>query len=184
MTVGMISRRYAKALFEYAHEKKVGKEVDEEMKTLANQFAIEPRLRAAMNNPIVTTKDKLNLLRSSMNNKCSPAFDRFIELVIKHKRESLLQWMALSYNDLYNQANNINQARLITATPVDKAAIDKLKTILQKIKPGTQVVTTEVDPKIEGGFVLFVDTYRLDASIASQLKRIKNQFIQENNRIG
>lgn len=184
MTVGMISRRYAKALFEYAREKKVEKEVDEEMKKLANQFASEPRLRAAMNNPIVTTKDKLNLLRSSIGGKCSPAFERFIQLVLKHKREGFLQWMALSYDELYSIANHINQARLITAAPASKEAIDKLKTVLQKIKPGTQVITTEVNPNIDGGFILFVDTYRLDASIASQLKRIKDQFIQSNNRIG
>lgn len=184
MTVGMISRRYAKALFEYAREKGVDKEVDAEMKKLFDQFAQEPRLRIAMNNPIVTAKDKLELLKSAIGGTCSTAFERFIELVIKHRREGLLQLMAISYDMLYCNFNHINNARLITASPVDSAVVDRLKTVLQKIKPGTQIVKTEVDPKIDGGFILYVDTYRLDASVASQLKQIKKQFVLENNRIG
>ena len=42
---------------------------------------------------------------------------------------------------------------------------------------------TEVDPSIEGGFVFDINDYRLDASIATQLKKVKQQFIDKNRRI-
>ena len=42
---------------------------------------------------------------------------------------------------------------------------------------------TDVDPSIEGGFVFDINDFRLDASIATQLKRVKQQFIDKNRRI-
>lgn len=184
MTVGMISRRYAKALFEYAREKGMEKTVAAEMKAVAATFQAEPRLRVAMNNPIVTAKDKLKLLKAVVGSDCSDVFEKFMNLVIKNKREGWLQFIVVSYDNLYCKANHINKARLVTASPVDNAVVDRLKMVLNKIKPGTQEIESEVNPEIEGGFVLYVDTFRLDASVASQLKHIKKQFILENNRVG
>jgi F-type H+-transporting ATPase subunit delta len=40
-----------------------------------------------------------------------------------------------------------------------------------------------VDSSLEGGFVLLVDGYRLDASVAWQLQRIRKELIEKNNRI-
>jgi F-type H+-transporting ATPase subunit delta len=40
-----------------------------------------------------------------------------------------------------------------------------------------------VNPEIEGGFIFDVNDYRLDASVATQLKRMKQQFIDKNRRI-
>ena len=50
--------------------------------------------------------------------------------------------------------------------------------------PSAQMeLETVVDPSIEGGFVFDINDYRLDASIATQLKRVKQQFIDKNRRI-
>jgi F-type H+-transporting ATPase subunit delta len=77
----------------------------------------------------------------------------------------------------------MNMGRLVTATPVDDVVKAKMRALLQKIKSGTLDFETEVDPDIEGGFVLYIDTYRLDASVKTQLNRIKQQFVAENSKI-
>ena len=51
-----------------------------------------------------------------------------------------------------------------------------------KDKKGTLEFKTSVDPEILGGFIFGLDTYRLDASIATQLKRVKNQFMDKNRK--
>ena len=58
-----------------------------------------------------------------------------------------------------------------------------MKQLVQKIKPGVLDFQTEVNPEIDGGFMLFFDTYRIDASVRSQLKRIKKRFIEENSKM-
>ena len=48
---------------------------------------------------------------------------------------------------------------------------------------GTVEFKTKIDPKLEGGFIFEIGTYRLDASVANQIKRVKQQFIAKNRRI-
>lgn len=184
MNEGMISKRYAKALLLYAVDQKVEDAMFAEMKKLASAFLHEPRLRMAMDNPTLNTDDKLGLIKAAVGGKPSAEFVRFIELVVKNKREVFLRNIALCYVDLYCEVKHINTGRLVTATPVDDAVIEKMKGLLQKIKPGTLDFETSVDPDIEGGFILFIDTYRLDASVKNQLKRIKQKFVAENSKIG
>ena len=42
---------------------------------------------------------------------------------------------------------------------------------------------TDVDPSIEGGFIFDINDFRLDASIATQLKRVKQQFIDKTEEL-
>ncbi|SBW04778.1 F0F1 ATP synthase subunit delta [uncultured Dysgonomonas sp.] len=183
MNEGMISKRYAKALLQFAIDNKSEDIIFSEMKALAAAFAAEPRLRMAMDNPTLNADDKLALIKASIGGKGSDVFVRFVDLVVKNKREVYLRNIALSYVDLYCESKHINTGKLVTATPVDTAVIEKMKSLLQTIKPGTLDFETSVDPDIEGGFVLYVDTYRLDASVKTQLKRIKQQFVAENSKM-
>ncbi|NDV68228.1 F0F1 ATP synthase subunit delta [Dysgonomonas sp. 25] len=180
MNVGMISKRYAKALLEYAIDEKSEDKVYSEMKLLAKQFAAVPRLRMAMDNPTLAVQDKLSLVKAALDNKTTPVFDNFVQLVLKQRRESYLQSMALSYGDLYCELKHINTGRLVTATPVDKKIADKMKALVQQVKQGDIDFESAVDPDIEGGFVLYFDTYRYDASVRTQLNRIKQQLMADN----
>lgn len=182
MNEGMISKRYAKALLLFAKDNKSEDTVYSEMKQLASVFMREPKLRMAMDNPILNVEDKLNLINTAVGRKASSEFVSFMELVLKNKREKYLLNIALSYSDLYCKAKGINTGKLVTATPVDASVTEKMKSLLQKIKPGNLDFETSIDPNIEGGFVLYIDDYRLDASVKTQLKRIKQQFIAENSK--
>ncbi len=183
MNEGMISKRYAKALLQYATDQKAEDTVFSEMKNLASAFTAEPRLHTAMDNPTLNAEDKLELIKAAVGGKMSDVLTRFAELVLKNRRETFLRNIALSFTDLYREFKNMNMGRLVTATPVDDAVKEKMKSLLQKVKSGTLDFDTVVDPSIEGGFILYVDTYRLDASVKTQLKRIKQQFIAENSKM-
>jgi len=183
MNEGMISKRYAKALLQYAGDNKSEDTVYSEMKKLASIFAREPKLRMAMDNPMLNADDKMELIKIAAGGKPSAELIRFMELVLKNKREKFLQNIALSYIDLYCEKKDINTGKLITATPVDSSVTEKMKGLLKQIKAGTLDFETSVDPDIEGGFILYIDDYRLDASVRTQLKRIKQQFIAENSKM-
>lgn len=184
MNEGMISKRYAKALLQYAKDNGAEDKLFSEMKLLNSAFAHEPKLRMAMDNPMLDTKDKLSLTIAAIGGKASSEYTRFMELVLKNKRERFLRNIALVYIDLYSDTKHINLGKLVTATPVDNAVTERMKSLLKQIKPqGTLDFETSVDPDIEGGFILFIDDYRLDASVRTQLKRIKQQFIAENSKM-
>ena len=55
--------------------------------------------------------------------------------------------------------------------------------ILKRYRGRTVEFNTKVDPDIIGGGILEIGYWRIDASIAGQLKRVKKQFIEKNRRI-
>jgi len=71
---------------------------------------------------------------------------------------------------------------LVTASPLSAETEDRMKEMLMKDKEGTLEFKTAVDPEILGGFIFGIDTYRLDASVATQLKRVKTQFMDKNRK--
>ena len=183
MNSGMVSMRYARALFSYALEKKVEDTISSEMKVLSENLAGNSQLRATLDNPVLSTKEKLELIKTVIGSSASDAFVRFIQLVLKQKRENHLQTISLVYLDLYRKYKNISIGKLVTACPVDDTTINKIKQLVKRKEEGTIELVTEVDPKLGGGFILYIGTYRLDASVASQLNRIKSQLMNKNKKI-
>ncbi len=185
MEVGIISMRYAKALITYARSKRKEDRVYEELSSLSATFRKLPRLREALDNPVIPRKEKIALIYAAADGNKEPSeeFAGFIQLVLKQRRESYLQSMALMYQDLYRKLKHIGVGRLTTAVPVDHATEKRIRETSGSYLHARMELETVVDPSIEGGFIFDVNDYRLDASIATQLKRVKQQFIEKNKRI-
>lgn len=185
MDVGVLSMRYAKAMIEYAQEKGVEDRLYAEFLMLSHSFLALPELREALDNPVISIKEKLALVCTAANGdgKSSREFVRFITLVLKNRREGYLQFISLMYLDLYRKLKHIGVGKLITAVPVDKETENRIRAAAAHILHSRMELDTVVDPSIEGGFIFDINDYRLDASIATQLKRVKQQFIDKNRRI-
>lgn len=183
MNVGIISMRYAKALMGYAQDNKVEDKIYQETSMLANSFTTHPELRSTLDNPMLGEKEKLTLVCNAAGVNVSKEFIRFIELVMREHREKYLQSMSLMYMDLYRKLKNISIGKLITAWPVDKETENRMKQLIVNRTHGTVDFNVKVDPEIEGGFILEIGTYRLDASVATQFRRVKQQLIEKNRRI-
>ena len=97
--------------------------------------------------------------------------------------EGYLQFISLMYLDLYRKLKHIGVGKLITAVRVDKETENRIRSAAAHILHAQMELETVIDPSIEGGFIFDINDYRLDASIATQLKRVKQQFIDKNRRI-
>ena len=185
MDVGILSMRYAKAMIQYAQEKGVEDRVYQEFYTLSYCFCAQPELRAALDNPVISIREKFALICTAADGNAASTreFARFITLILRNKREGYLQFISLMYLDLYRKLKHIGVGKLITAVPVDKETEDRIRAAAAHILHAKMELDTEVDPSIEGGFIFDINDYRLDASIATQLKRVKQQFIDKNRRI-
>ena len=101
--------RYAKALLAYADEKGTEDIVYEEAGILADSFSRIPELRQALDNPVLPAETKLKLIcEAAGGGKVSEELKRFVELVLEERREKFLQFMIMSYIDLYRKQKNIS----------------------------------------------------------------------------
>ena len=172
MDIGVISVRYARALLKSAMQEKVEEKVYLDMATLAKAFVDVPQMRHTINNPTLSQDIKKKLLITACGKSISPLTKRFVELILKQGRETIMMFIASSYITLYRKQKNIIHGKLITATTVSPATEQRMKEIIQSKTKGTVEFLAEVNPDIIGGFILEYDTYRLDASVQSQLRNI------------
>lgn len=185
MDIGIVSMRYAKALMDYAKSTGTEEVIYKEFRMLSHSLKKHPDLRMALDNPILTTREKFSLICTAAMGDAAPGreFARFITLVLKNRREGFLQYICLSFLDLYRKDKHIGIAKLTTAVPVSKNVEDRIRNSASSLLHAHMELQTEVDPSIEGGFIFDINDVRLDASIATQLKRVKQQFIDKNRRI-
>lgn len=176
MDLGVISVRYARALLKSAVQTKCEEKVYEDMQNVANAYATLPQLRRTIDNPMLPTEDKKKVLAAACGENPSELTLRFLQLVLGEKREEVMQLIASSYITLYRKQKNIIHGRLITAAPVSKATEQKMQQMVQQKTDGTVEFLTEVNPDIIGGFILEYDTYRMDASVQSQLRSILKEL--------
>ena len=183
MNIGVVSKRYAKALLDFAMARGNEEKVYSEVETLAGHFANVPDLKRTIENPVMTRKSKLDLLVEASGGKnVSEEMKRFLQLVIDGKREKFLHFMTWSFIDQYRERKHILMGKLTTAVEAPELVkhfekIDSLKT------DSKVVIKSKIDPSIIGGYIMEIDGYRLDASVANQLSRIRRQFIDKNRRI-
>ena len=67
---------------------------------------------------------------------------------------------------------------LTTASEVNSKTIKKIEELLGKELNATIELSTKVDPEIIGGLVLRLNDNQYDASIATQLKKIKQNLLE------
>lgn len=176
MDVGVISVRYARALLKSAV---IGKQEDivyQNMQCLMNCYLYISELRLAVNNPMLSKEKKQEVIRTACGETISELTERFINLVLHEGREEVLQFMATSYITLYRKQKHIINGKLTTASKVSAVVEDRMKRLVESHTSGSVEFSTEVNPDIIGGFVLEYDTYRMDASVKTRLRRILTEF--------
>jgi len=178
MYQGIISRRYASALWMYA--KKNGQEdrVYDETKRLSAGFVKYAALKRVLSNHILSKEKKIAVILLIAGENVSDVFKNFLQLVFTNKREEFLQTICLSFETISLKEKKILKAKLVTAVPVEKKMEQRIINKIEKTTGHTIHLSTAVNPTILGGCIVTVDTWRLDASVTAQLKRIKENLLE------
>ena len=177
MDNGLIPRRYAKALYKYALEQGATKQIYELSKRVVASFRENPELQKVISNPFVSDEDKENLLMAAAGEK-NEIFSRFVDLLLTQKRVEFTNAMMLAYLDIYRKENHISQARITTAAKLDEARMQKLRKLVKDAFKDSEIEFTEaVDPSLIGGFIIDVDSVRMDASLSSELEQLRQTLL-------
>ena len=177
MNEGLISQRYAKALFRYAKELGVDGMVYEKMQLFLENYTAYPDLQKALLNPVLSPKDKELLLSTAIGIEPGEAYIRAIRLLIRNHRESYMRTIALIYEDMYRKAHGIIQVNITTAKELSAAVIDKIKAMVTERTKFAVEFTTSVNPEIIGGFILRIGSEQLDVSVRRELKQIRKGLL-------
>ncbi len=178
MDLGIISMRYAKALLRFAEEHKEDKQVYDETAQLAETYLTVPALQQAMLNPVLTDAQKEKLLLTAACGKATPSASlaQFVKLVLKKQRADLMLFVAHSYGTLYRKQKHIIKGKLVVPTVIADSLISKMQQMVEAKSNCKVDFQVKVDAAIGGGFILEYDTFRLDASVRTQLAKLKREL--------
>lgn len=181
MVSGLIPMRYARALYKYAAETDSCGKVYEDMKRMIASFEGNPDLEKVLSNPYVKTDDKKRLMVAAAGENPGDALTRFVALVIDHRREAFYYLMALSYRDLYRKENHISQVKITTAAELPDSEMEKLRAVVRNaFKDTVFEFEYAIDPDIIGGFIIDVDSVRMDASLSGELEQLRQNLLRSN----
>ncbi|MCC8146134.1 MAG: F0F1 ATP synthase subunit delta [Bacteroidales bacterium] len=173
MNTGVISTRYARAIYEFAEENNCEKSIYKEMHVLSQNFKLFPSLRKVLIDPTIAQNKKIQLLVTACGIKINEVLEKAIEVIVRNGRANYMENIALKYEDLYRRAKGIITVNLTTVEPATEEIKEALLKIIPQEEGNTIEFRTKTDPSIIGGFVLEIDDKRMDASVKNQLNQLK-----------
>ena len=178
MDNGLIPRRYAKALYKFALEKGETRALYELSKRVISAFQASPDLQKVLSNPYVSHEDKEQLLMAAAGEPANETFRQFVKLIIAQKRVEFAWQMLMAYRDIYRKENRISQAKITTASQLDPERMKKLRDLVTSAFKDSQLEFSEaVNPELIGGFVIDVDSVRMDASLSNELEQLRQTLL-------
>ena len=177
MNTGHLSSRYATALLLHAKENNTLEVLHDEANMLTHMFSEMADIKLALDNPVLPNSEKRKLILNAAGGKTSKTMEQFADLLLKNRRESQIQNIMLKFIELYRSDKNIHYCKLTTASPLDKATEERLVKFITSQTGGTLEFNKIIDPDVLGGFSLEVDNKLWDATLETQLRKIKSTLI-------
>jgi F-type H+-transporting ATPase subunit delta len=175
MNESRAAARYAKAILDFAVEKKKTDVLEEDMRSIVATMSASKELREMLGSPVLKGEIKKIALMEIF--KGSHAItEGLIDLLIQNRRITLLNEVALKYIILNEELKGEGVAFVTTAVPLSDELEKKVLSKVSSITGDKITLINEIDKSIVGGFILRVGDLQYDASIANKLNTIKREF--------
>ena len=167
--------RYAKAMYDIAIEENFIHEVYKDMSFIKELYGDSLDFKNLLSNSQINHQDKKKAILSLLENS-NALTEKLIDLLIHNKRVPIIGDIAISFIQLYNKHNDIKEATVITASPINE---DLESIILSKINISDSKsisLTNIIDPTIIGGFIIRFDGKEYNASVKQNLNNLKKEL--------
>jgi len=183
MNQGLISKRYAKALYRHAAELGEDALLYHRMQILEAVLKKMPTLRDSLKSPLISNNTKRGLLSTATGKNAEQSYLDFVEIVVNNGRTEALLLIAMSYQQLYRKKKNINVVHLTSAHQLSDKAIERMRLITEQKTHGKVEFSNSIDPTLDGGFIFQLNDLRIDASVRGQLEHIRRRLAMVNKAI-
>lgn len=169
--------RYAKSILELAEERKEVEDVRADFELIRSVCQSSPDFLNMLRSPIVPSGKKEAILEEIFGEKFSLITKNLVQIIIRKKREKYLNDIAVRFLHLYDLGHNITRGVLTSAKPLDAQSRKAIQDLVAKEMNTQFELEEKVDPELIGGFTLKVGDRLFDGSIATRLRDLKQEFL-------
>jgi len=178
MLKGAVAGRYAEALYEIAVRDDIVDSLEKELKAVVESVEISPELKKVLYHPRISAGEKKEVIKSLFAERLSQVTVSFLSMVIDRQRESFLGDMVAAFVELANQARNITDIHVTSATELTAKQKKMMSDNLCRVTGRKVQITYSVDPSLVGGVVARVGDKVIDGSIKTRLASLKEHLRQ------
>jgi F-type H+-transporting ATPase subunit delta len=177
MNESIISVRYTKSIFSLALEKGMIEVVKNDMEHIFAVMNESEELKLVFQNPVLKPSNKQDVIQQLFGSSFNQITLSFINLLIKNRREEYLHDISRNFLAKYRKMKGIETGTFTTAVTIKPETLEMIKVLVKKAMNVDVELTNNVDSKLIGGFVLRVGDTQYDASVQSNLNKIKRKLL-------
>ena len=178
MNTGLISMRYAKALFQLGlSQPDLQERLYHDSQIIMDSLKESIDLVAFLKNPVIKSDVKKRSVRQVFTNVLHDKTLRFLDVVIENNREALFINILMDYRELYRKEKGWRSVTVITAAPVDASFKDEIRQTIEQQLHGKVELECKVNEDIMGGLIVMVDGKQADGSITGKLRNLKKKLL-------
>lgn len=177
MRESTIARNYAETLIELAKRADDLRGWGALIQSIADAVERDATLRVFLETPRVDGRTKAAVLRKALADRAPAKFVRFIETLVRHRRQTLIPAISREYYDLVDAVENRMHASVTVAREADDRTTKLIGDRLSKAFNKTVVPHLTVDPRILGGAIVRVGDTVMDGSVRRRLGALRHRML-------
>lgn len=177
MDQSKINVRYARAFFSLAKEKGLMDALQEDVATILAVCESSSDFNRLIDSPVIASSGKIKAIKSIFGGKVNAHTLNFLALITQNMREKFIPSIFRDLREMYRKSQGISSAVLTTARQLDDSIVEQIRRELETVSGGKVELSQSINPDLIGGFVLRMDDKQYDASVSTQLKRIKESLL-------
>lgn len=167
-----LARVYATAMLQLAESLGETDALLEELRDFAGRVEKDADLRGFLSSPVVDAKTRQETLEKLFRGRRSDLFVDAVQVLNRKGRLNLMEAVAEVYYLELEELRGRVEVHVRTAAPLTRRLREKLRE-MAKAQTGKEVDLVEsVDESLIGGLVVQMGDRKLDASVATRLKRL------------
>ncbi|MFM7006157.1 MAG: ATP synthase F1 subunit delta [Flavobacteriales bacterium] len=168
--------RYAKALLELAIEHNKVELIESDIQKLLTVANDAHDFQIFLNSPLINIDKKIAVIKEIFKDFNQTTLD-FLALVTNNGRETVMLDIAKQFIAQLKSHRGIVPITIISAQKLEDATKQAIISKISAAISGTPEISEEIDAALIGGFVVRMGDHQIDASVASQLQRMKQQLV-------
>ncbi|HEX7009626.1 MAG TPA: ATP synthase F1 subunit delta [Phycisphaeraceae bacterium] len=178
LVTGSVDVAYAQALFETAQQANRLDEVTAEVEQLAELLSAQPDLWRLLSTRALPASERAGVIQRLFQGRVSDLLYRFLQVINHKDRLPSLQRILQAFSDLVAQHRGVVEVDAYVAQPMEPAQLQRLTQALSQTLGKQVVLHPYTDPDLIGGIKIRIGDRLIDASVATQLKRLKARLVE------
>ncbi|BAH39529.1 MAG TPA: F0F1 ATP synthase subunit delta [Gemmatimonas aurantiaca] len=171
-----VARNYAEALLVLARKADDAEGWGALLRQVADAINNDVNLSRFLESPRIAAEQKSVVLSKALGDKVPHLFLRFLQQLVKNRRQMLIPAIATEYETLRDAASGIVHARVTVARETGDEEAKMIAERLSKATGKTVVPHFAVDPSILGGVVVRVGDTVMDGSLRRKLGMLRRRM--------